>query len=319
MNRTARVVSLAALATLMLAPTAGAAARFGGVAVAERRDDGGTEIVRLGLDGSATALTAPAERAGRPKLSYDGRRVVYQAVTATGSEIWVMHADGTAKRQVTRLGGLATHPAISPDLKRVVFTYRARTGDAPQLYSIPTAGGRAKRLTWGGRGSSEADLSPDGRTIAYTAWPSNAARGLTRIFLMNADGTVKRKLSAQPIRRPDFSPDGTKVVFELADSEGRAAWEPTGQSPGYQFGTIGADGRGFWRESWYDERSWHAEPIWAPDSTRVLIRFHQIAYNWTLVVMTPGGSHHTGAGEFTQVSPDEYQGYGNADWAPGPN
>jgi hypothetical protein len=115
----------AALATVLLAaclPSAAAAAEpLGGVAVAECHGNG-TRIVRLGLDGTERPLTVPAERAGRPKLSYDGRKVVYQAATtAGGSEIWIMNSDGTGKGQVTRLGGHATHPAISPDHSRVLF------------------------------------------------------------------------------------------------------------------------------------------------------------------------------------------------------
>jgi Tol biopolymer transport system component len=312
------LLTLAAMSLAAPAAALATAVPLGGTAVAERVGDG-TQIVALGLDGGpATALTAPGEHASRPKLTSDGAQVVYQVATAGGSEIWTMQSDGTGKTQVTRLGGYAVDPAIAPDHRHVVFAYGAHAGDAPQLYSIPTGGGRVSRLTWGGRASSEPDFSPDGQTIAYTAWPSNAAQGLSRIFVMAPDGRDKRKVSIQPARRADFSPDGRKIAFEAVDAFYQAGWSPTVWYPASHVGTVGVDGHDLWRETYRDGKTWHAEPIWAPDSTRLLVRYELAGYSQTLVLMTPGGTSEDGLGAFVQLSPDVVESYGSADWAPGP-
>jgi hypothetical protein len=133
---------------------------------------------------------------------------------------------------------------------------------------------------------------------------------------MEADGSDKRKVSTSALRRPDFSPDGGRLAFEVVEYGGHAAFEPGARYPATHVGTIDVDGRRLWRETWYDERIWHAEPIWAPDGRRLMTRFGRIGWDWTLAVMTPGDD--AGADGATQVSPgSEPGGYGNADWAPG--
>ncbi len=69
----------------------------------------GAEIKRLtGGDSSATT----------PRWSPDGKKIAY----VTGSQIWVMDADGDDKEQVTKISTGAAGPVWSPDRRWIAFT-----------------------------------------------------------------------------------------------------------------------------------------------------------------------------------------------------
>ena len=77
------------------------------------------------------------------------------------------------------------NPAISPDGKTVVFTYKG------SLYSVPSTGGAAQRLTASGSYNSQPVWSPDGTKIAF----SSDREGSDDIFVMDAKGGTPRRLT----------------------------------------------------------------------------------------------------------------------------
>src|SRR5699024_9418823 len=78
-----------------------------------------------------------------------------------------------------------TDPAISPDGQTIVFCYNS------DLWKVPTAGGRAVRLT--GMEGQEQDpaISPDGKWLAFT---SNQY-GNNDIYVMPLDGGPVKQLT----------------------------------------------------------------------------------------------------------------------------
>ena len=98
--------------------------------------------------------------------------------------------------------------SVSPDGRTVVFE------SLGTLWTKPMAGGTARRLT---RSDDAFELFPtwsrDGRTIAYVEW--NDQR-LGAIRTIPAGGGSARTVTTQPghYARPQFSPDGTTIVFE---------------------------------------------------------------------------------------------------------
>lgn len=99
------------------------------------------------------------------------------------------------------------YPAISPDGKTIAFAYQ---GD---IYTVPTVGGEARRLT-----STEAYecypvWSPDGKQIAYTSDRNSSG---VNIYIMPASGGKARQLTTHSGREipQAFTPDGRYLIFK---------------------------------------------------------------------------------------------------------
>jgi Tol biopolymer transport system component len=79
------------------------------------------------------------------------------------------------------------------------------------LFSLPAAGGAARRLTDDFLEPARPDFSPDGKRVAFEAYRG----GTFHIWVMNADGTGVRQLTTGhgDDREPRFSPGGTRIAF----------------------------------------------------------------------------------------------------------
>jgi len=159
----------------------------------------------------------------------DSREIVFWA----GGKIRRVAADGSASSvipfQVSDTRGVADAPhpkipvasdsfttkmprfaAVSPDGRTVVFESLGK------LYSKPTSGGTAKRLTSGAERELFPSWSRDGRLIVFVGWTD---AGLGQIKTVSAGGGSSRTITSRPghYARPHFSPDGKNIVFEMKE------------------------------------------------------------------------------------------------------
>ena len=97
------------------------------------------------------------------------------------------------------------YPAISPDGKEIVFTYK---GD---IYKVSATGGTAQQLTTHDAYESYPVWSPDGKWIAFTS----DREGSFDIFLMPAAGGAPKRLTTHSGREVPytFTRDGKEVLF----------------------------------------------------------------------------------------------------------
>ena len=147
-------------------------------------------------------------------------RLAYTEVSADGLnfEIFTQNADGTARAQLTDDPAFDSGPALSPDGRTVAF-FSDREGTGLNVYAIGVDGSGLKRLTsssvndLGVAGGSDPAWSADSKKIVYRAVNT---RGGTSICTMNADGSEGKRLTeaaGQDDKSPEFSPDGTRIVF----------------------------------------------------------------------------------------------------------
>ena len=180
----------------------------------------------------------------QPRFSPDGSRIAFTSDRGGGDNIWVMNADGSDKRQVTKEDfRLVNQPSWSPDgrfiaAKKHYTTERSAGTGEVWLYHVTGGGGvqvveRAnERLQ---KELGEPTFAPDGSAIYYTrnttpgsvfeyAQDSNAG-----IFAIErhdlATGEVTTAVSGYGgAVRPAPSPDGKELAFVRRDKDQTQLW-----------------------------------------------------------------------------------------------
>lgn len=150
-------------------------------------------------------LTTELGYDGGPFFSRDGKQIVYRSyhpqtakeierykqklaenlIEPTVFEVWVMNADGSNKRQVTRLGAASFAPYFFPDGKRIIF---ASNKDDPKgrnfdLYAINVNGTGLERITYNDTFDGFPMFSPDGKKLVFASNRNAKIRGDTNVFI----------------------------------------------------------------------------------------------------------------------------------------
>lgn len=171
--------------------------------------DGDLELYAMNLDGThVRRLTQEVGYDGGGVFSPDSRKIAYRAshpgtpadlehyqslltqhlVEPGQLELFVMNADGTARRQVTANGASNFAPAFHPDGRRIIFSSNLQDrepGGPPlfHLYLIGEDGGGLERITFDGRFNSFPMFSPDGSKLVWVSDRHAGSRGEFNVFL----------------------------------------------------------------------------------------------------------------------------------------
>jgi TolB protein len=143
--------------------------------------------------------------------SPDGARIAFTEIEGGNADIWVMNADGSGARRLTRESALDVSPSWSPDGRRIAFTSdRAGT---PQLYVMSAEGGGVRRVTFQGNYNQTPQWSPRGDAIAFTA---RDERKVFDVFSVSPDSGIITRVTQDQGRtneEPSFAPTGRMLVF----------------------------------------------------------------------------------------------------------
>jgi Tol biopolymer transport system component len=182
-------------------------------------------------------------------------------------------------------------PMVSPDGTRVIYTVRQwesekdRMEARTRIWMVPVAGGVARQITFGERGDTQPQWSPDGRYISFVSARGPAAgddppRG--QIYLMRADGGEAWKLTdvKESVASYSWAPDSTRLAFVMTDprsSEDEATLKKRDDERVFEgdfryqhVWVIGVDGKGIpARISSGTDYTVGGAPSWSPDGKRL--------------------------------------------------
>src|SRR5262245_12607750 len=190
------------------------------------------DIYTLPIEGGkATRLTSGQAFDGQPHFSPDGKTIVFVSDRTQSDNLFVMNADGTGVRQLTREAAQRFQsPTFAPDGKYVlasrgndVYMYYVEGGSGLRLAGADSAAGRGAAP--GGRGSAAPTaflgpaVSKDGRYVYFAMRSGNGGYNQVTLgwqigVLDRETGRIFTKTNAVGSgMRPELSPDGKWLAY----------------------------------------------------------------------------------------------------------
>jgi TolB protein len=219
------------------------------------------KVVLMTPDGSEQRTVAKGNYCGGARWSPNGAKLAFWMQKGPGNRIYVVNADGSGLRRVSRRKYEAdASPAWSPNGQKLVFD---GSGDGwTSIFVVHVDGSGERRLAGGPYSGGAPGIyggnawSPGGRKIAFTD-------RYGRVAVINPDGSRRRRLTRRASIRwsgASWSPDGRELAF----AGNRAIWVVrangtglrrlvTATAAGLDVGSTGGLGL----------------PVWSPDGRKL--------------------------------------------------
>src|SRR5215217_4427272 len=192
---------------------------------------------------------------GGAKLAFDSNRADPDPDDPNAiNDIFKMNPDGSGVVKLTDSKYFDANAGWSPDGKRIAFDSDRRNHQGRQeIYVMDADGSNVSRVTAlpaKAEFDQAARFSPDGRRLVFTCYWGNRSLSNGRftaetaaLFTVNVDGSGLRRLTSWGLRPndADWSPDGTKIVFEAYPRFPNSEFDAPSGSHGEVY-TMDADG-----------------------------------------------------------------------------
>ena len=198
----------------------------------------------------------------------------------------------------------------SPDGSQILFDRNDSSTDLGDLFVVNPNGAGLLQLNPPGLRlhaadccNAAADWSPNGSRVAFAAfWKDNVGHSRrTALFVVNADGTGLRRITPFGLGARNgatWSPDGRLIAFNLRFID----------SPGSQVWVVHPDGTGLKELTLPTSGYSSYEPVWSPDSTKLLFERVNVDGEALWIAKADGG----GLTKLTDVPGDSNYAWGSA-------
>jgi dipeptidyl aminopeptidase/acylaminoacyl peptidase len=167
----------------------------------------------------------PPSHGGQPRDAPEdamSTRLLTFAALLCASTVWAQTRPVTID-DILGMKAVAS-PVVSPDGAAVLYTVRQWEADRDRMESrthiwkVAAAGGSARQITFGQRGESQPQWSPDGRSISFVAARGDGSGDespKTQIYVMPSDGGEASKLTdaKENVAAYAWSPDSTRIAY----------------------------------------------------------------------------------------------------------
>jgi len=187
------------------------------------------------------------------------QQIVYASGKLGARQLYIMDADGSNPRQLTKTGDNA-EPNWSPDRRFIAFS--SQRNDVTDIYSIAADGSNEQQVTQNnGTFNAAPSWSPDGQWIAFV---SNRNSKMD-VFMVKAAGGDIRPLTndnTTEFTTPAWSPSGRQIALASNKTGHAEIWLINNDGSGLSQLTKNTDGD-------YDS------PAWSPDGKRIAYQGNQ--------------------------------------------
>jgi Tol biopolymer transport system component len=196
----------------------------------------GEALIRVvNADGTGVVRSVSCERPAcegdrNPSWSPDGDRLAFSRFDGQRDSLWVGNADGAAAKPLDQEFVTIAHVAWAPD--GTVIAVLGFAGPGPEVgpyrvYLVDPESGQIVGTVGAPSGLEFAGTiswSPDGQWLAFDAIGEGGTLDVAGVYVMRADGTEVRLLTACPLdgshlctdQHPAWSPDGSQIAFTRA-------------------------------------------------------------------------------------------------------
>jgi serine/threonine protein kinase len=166
-------------------------------------------------DGTASRLTFGRDHAETPAWSADGTRIVFVTTSDAGeSRLYLKNANGTGTEELLFSARTTGLQDWSSDGRFLVYTITGEKGSA-DLWVLPLAGNRQPfPFLQTAFNETQAQISPDGRWLAYTSNESGEDEVYVQTF---PKAGSKRQISTEGGVSPRWRRDGKELFYLAAD------------------------------------------------------------------------------------------------------